>query len=575
MKIKEVVNFLKKYIKTEKKLFILAMFMITINATLGIFYGFIVGLGTEYVTTESYKIALYTFGIYMIIALIDTVIFERLGRRYIGVFYNKIMEKVSFDVFKKVANLPAKAFEEKTSGELINRVTSDSSIISEALKGLINTFISLLTALAIFIFILFNSWIIALEIVIYSLVTYFVIKKYMPIIKKQQKEITVEKDNTVLEVNETVRGIREIKALGIKDKIIVSIGNIVKLVYKKTNDQHILETNYNSIIYSFSTILEAGVFMTAIILLMLEMVTFAFFISLTYYIYRFMYTTEALMNISSTYQKMVVAIERISEISENKLYKDEKFGNISNTNIKGNIKFDNVSFKYSNEEKNIFDKLNLEIEENKITAIVGKSGQGKSSLFNLLLRYFDVTEGKILIDDISINDFDETSFRKNIAIIRQDPFLFNKTILENFKILDKNITLEDVRKVCKKSQIDEYIMSLPKNYDTVIGEGGINLSGGQKQRVAIARALLKNSKIILFDEATSALDNSNQEKIKEVINSLAKDHTIIVVAHRLTTIENADIIHVVDKGKIVDSGKHKQLVKSSKIYKKLYSEEEN
>ncbi len=575
MKFKEVVMFLKKYVKTEKRLFTLAMIMTLFTSVLGIFYGYMIGLGSEYVTLEMHKTAILIFGLYMAIALFDTVVFERLSRMYMGIFYNKIMEKVSLDAFKKVANLPAKAFEEKTSGEIINRVTSDSGIISEALKGIINIVISLITSLAIFIFIIYNSWIIALEIVLYSLATFLIIRKYMPKIKAKQKEITNERDKSVLEVNETVRGIREIKALGIKDKIIVSIGNIVKTVFGKSNNQHIIETNYNAIIYSFSTVLEAGVFMTAAALLIFDMVSFAFFIALTYYIYRFMHTTENLMNISSTYQKMVVAIERISEISENKLYEDEKFGQINQTNIKGHIKFDNVTFRYTNEEKNIFTKLSLEINPNCITAIVGKSGQGKSSMFNLLLRYFDVTDGQILIDDININDFNEKSFRKNIAIIRQDPFLFNKTILENFKILDEKLTLENIKKACKKAQIDEYIMSLPKGYNTVIGEGGINLSGGQKQRIAIARALLKDSKIILFDEATSALDNENQEKIKKVINELSKDHTIIVVAHRLTTIENADVIHVVDKGKIINSGKHNELLKSSSVYKKLYSEEKS
>ncbi len=573
MKIKEIIKFLKKYIKQEKKLFILAFSMVTINALLGMTYGYFVGLGTEYVTVANFKLAVIILSIYMAIALIDTIFFERLGRKYMGIFFNNIMEKISLDVFKKVANLPAVAFEEKTSGELINRVTKDSATISEALRNLMNTVLSLFTAVVIFIFIFINSWIIALEIVIYSIVAYTISKKYLPLIRKNQKDITKESDQSVLEVNETVRGIREIKALGIKDRVIKSVGLIVNKVYKKQNDQHVLEVTYNSMVYIFSTILEAGVFITAAILIYFGDVSFAFFVALTYYIYRFMYTTESIMNLSTTYQKMVVAIERISEISDNKLYEDEKFGLINKTDIKGDIYLNNVSFKYANESKYVFEDLNLKIEKNKITALVGKSGQGKTSIFNLLLRYFDVSSGEILIDDINIIDFDETSFRKNIAIIRQDPFLFNKTISENLKMIDKNITDKKIIEACKKAQIDEYISSLPNGYETLIGEGGVNLSGGQKQRLAIARALLKESKIILFDEATSALDNENQEKIKQIITDLSKNHTIIVVAHRLTTIENADIIHVVDQGKIASSGTHKELLKISDTYKNLYQEE--
>lgn len=178
------------------------------------------------------------------------------------------------------------------------------------------------------------------------------------------------------------------------------------------------------------------------------------------------------------------------------------------------------------------------------------------------------------MDDTPIEDFTEDSLRENIAIIRQEPFIFNKTILENLKIIDPYMSLKKIRNACKLAEIDEYIMSLPNKYDTMIGEGGINLSGGQKQRLAIARALLKNSKIILFDEATSALDNDNQSKIKQAIDNLVKDHTIIIVAHRLSTIIDADVIYLIDGGKVVASGTHKQLLKKSLIYKNLYINEE-
>ena len=188
----------------------------------------------------------------------------------------------------------------------------------------------------------------------------------------------------------------------------------------------------------------------------------------------------------------------------------------------------------------------------------------------MLLRYFDVNEGNILIDGINIQDFSEKSLQNNIAIIRQDPFLFNLSILDNFKILDDKISLKKVREYCQKCEIDDYIMSLPNKYDTLIGEGGINLSGGQKQRLAIARALMKESRIILLDEATSALDNVNQEKIKKVIMNLAKDHTIVIVAHRLSTIIDADQICYMEQGCVKVQGTHQELLKKSKDYKKLY-----
>ena len=183
------------------------------------------------------------------------------------------------------------------------------------------------------------------------------------------------------------------------------------------------------------------------------------------------------------------------------------------------------------------------------------------------------SKGEIDIDGINIKDLTEEDLRKNISIIRQEPFVFNRTIKENFKIINDKITLSKIRECTKLAYLDDYIMSLPKRYDTVLGEGGVNLSGGQKQRLSIARTLSKGSKIILFDEATSALDNKSQEYIKKTIDNLVKDHTIVIVAHRLSTIIDADIIFVVDNGKVVSSGTHNELLKTSDIYKNLYETE--
>ena len=219
------------------------------------------------------------------------------------------------------------------------------------------------------------------------------------------------------------------------------------------------------------------------------------------------------------------------------------------------------------------DLLSLKFEPRQKIAVVGRSGNGKSTIFNLLLRYFDATEGVITVDGVDIKDLTEDSLRRNISIIRQAPFLFNLSILDNFKLAKEDVSLEEVRKFCREAYIDDYIMSLPNKYDTIIGEGGINLSGGQKQRLAIARTLLLDTKIILFDEATSALDNESQEYIKKTIDNLVKNHTVIIVAHRLSTIVDADIINVIDKGQLAGSGSHEELLKSSKVYQGLYQNE--
>lgn len=573
MKLKEIISFFKKYCGKDKKLFILAFIFLFITALSGTLYGYLIGLVIDMTRINSYTSAILILFLIFFMDILDNFIFDKYGRIYLEKCANNVMERIGYAVYEKVGMLPARAFEEKSSGEFINRITNDSSTIADSLRQVLRILISLFTSIIVFIYICFNSWIVALEVIIYLILFNFISHKYLPSIKEKQKEINKEKDKAVAEVSESIRGIREIRALGIRKSMNMNFKNIIRNIFWKTNKQMITEKNYNAWIYSLNGVLEFIIFTTCILLIINNQGSFAFFMAMTYYIYRFMNTIELMMNLSTSVQKMNASIERLSEILDNKLYQDEQFGIVSKTDITGNIEFKNVTFKYPNEKREIFHEFNLSISTNKKVAIVGKSGQGKTSIFNLLLKYFEVDAGVILIDDIPLDDFTEDALRQNIAIIRQEPFIFNKTILENLKIIDPYMSLKKIRNACKLAEIDEYIMSLPNKYDTMIGEGGINLSGGQKQRLAIARALLKNSKIILLDEATSALDNENQAKIKKAIDNLVETHTIVMVAHRLSTIIDADIIYLIDGGKIVASGTHEELLKKNKIYKDLYKNE--
>ncbi|HEX9058995.1 MAG TPA: ATP-binding cassette domain-containing protein, partial [Clostridia bacterium] len=206
-------------------------------------------------------------------------------------------------------------------------------------------------------------------------------------------------------------------------------------------------------------------------------------------------------------------------------------------------------------------------------AIVGRSGSGKTTLFNLLLRFYKASSGKITIDGIDIEELEENSLRQYISVVRQDPFLFSLSIKDNLRLVKPNATKEEIETVCKTAFIHDFITKLPQGYDTVVGDNAVTLSGGQKQRIAIARALLRNSKIILFDEATSALDNESQYKIKESIDEISKSHTVIIIAHRLLTVVQADEILLMDEGKLIGRGTHRKLLESNDLYKKLYKME--
>lgn len=482
----------------------------------------------------------------------------------------KFMKNVSKDMYKKIDKLPAIAFEEIGVGEFINRLYTDPDRVMELLAKIVKLICKAFVVIVVFYLAFSISIILGLEILVFAIIMGYISYKFFPKIKKTHESIKKESDQYVKVATENITGIREIKALGIKKNIEKNIFNNLDTLFKHNKDirkYEVIYYNLNNLIYfvlQFIILLTTGYF------LIQGKIGYAVFIMIHNYIWRVDEVVESISDFGVSYNKVKVSLKRIDEIVNNKIYEDEKYGNVELENCEGVIEFKNVKFKYRDEEENTLKGLNLKIEPNKKIAIVGRSGNGKSTIFNLLLRYFDSTEGEILIDGINIKDLKEETLRKNISIIRQTPFLFNLSIMDNFRLVKENIKLEEVREVCKKSYIDDYIMSLPNKYDTIIGEGGVNLSGGQKQRLAIARTLLINTKIILFDEATSALDNESQEYIKKTIDNLVKDHTIIIVAHRLSTIVDADIINVIDKGKLVASGTHKKLLKESEVYNNLY-----
>ena len=553
---------LLRLIKEEKNKLIIASILIFISGISEICTGYLNGAAVEAITNLYLKKAIIYLVIYLVLSLTLGGAILHIANSMLYKVESSLTRKLGFNTYKKALNLPAVAYEEKSSGEIINRITNDADSLSFAFGRLLNAVSSLVGSIVIIVYVFYNSWIIGVEIVLFLSILLLILKKYNPLMKEVHKERKEEQDKFTSLVTESIRGIREIKTLGIKYSLIDNMTNIIKDIYKKSVKEIDIQKRFNILTRTLKSFLEVGVFITCIILIYYKQINLTFFIAMTYYVYRYMWLIENINDLSQTYQKLIVSITRVNEILENKLYEDDKFGDKEIKKVKGVIEFKDVSFAYPNEE-NTLNKFNLKLEPNKKIAIVGKSGQGKSTLFNLITRIFDTNEGVITLDGVNIKDLTEDELRTDISIIRQEPFIFNRTIKENFELIDKDITLDDIRKYSKLAYLDDYIMSLPKQYDTLLGEGGVNLSGGQKQRLSIARTLSKKSKIILFDEATSALDNNSQDYIKKAIDNLVKDHTVVIVAHRLSTIIDADVIHVVDKGKVVASGTHDNLLKTS------------
>ena len=561
------------FIKEDKLKVIFAGLLVLIAEIGNTFGGYLNGKMVEMITELKLRESLIYLGIYLAISiLIDSYLYMK-SYSMLQQVENKTSRKLSFSTYKKSLDIPAYGFEKTSSGEIINRITNDADSLSFSIGRLIEMLTSFIGAIVVLIYVFLNSWIIGIEILFFMIILYLIVRKYNPILIKIHKERKKEQDKYSSLVNESIRGIREIKTLGVKNNLIINVKEIIKNIFNKSTEEIDIYRKYRTIIKIVRSLLESGVFATCVILLYYKSISLSFFIAMTYYVYRFIYLINEINDFTETYQKLYVSITRVNEILENRLYQDVKFGEKKINNVKGIIEFNNIKFGYP-DEKDLLKNFNLKIVPNKKIALVGKSGQGKSTIFNLLTRVFDPKSGNITIDGININDLSEEELRKQVSIIRQEPFIFNRTILENFKLIDNNIKLKEVREYCKMAYLDEYIMSLPKKYNTILGEGGVNLSGGQKQRLSIARTLARKSKIILFDEATSALDNSSQEYIKSSIDSLVKNHTVIIVAHRLSTIKDADIIYVIDDGKVIDKGTHNELMKSCEFYQKLHSLED-
>ena len=269
----------------------------------------------------------------------------------------------------------------------------------------------------------------------------------------------------------------------------------------------------------------------------------------------------------------ISAAKRILPIVDNK---EKIIDNNNSTQLKlskGSLEFRNVNFKYVSKEGHILNSINLNIEGGKMTSLVGHSGAGKSTILNLIPRFYNISSGDIIIDGSSIYKTTISSLRKNISLVSQDTTLFDDTIRNNISYANPNAEDKEIMEVAKLSFSDEFISKLPNKYDTLIGENGVRLSGGQKQRLSIARAMLKKSQIVLLDEATSSLDSETEDKIQKAINLLTKNRTTLVIAHRLSTILNSDKIYVIDNGSVVDQGKHEDLIKNSKIYMNFYEKQ--
>ena len=515
------------------------------------------------ITQLNYVSAIW-FSIFYILYAINNIVFNLLNNKiYMGI-KEKILYYLRKDILDRIFSLKVVNFDKISSGEFQQKLKDDPASISRVLSVVQYNAFALITNLVILIYVFFLNYILGIIYLIGVVLVYFIEKKLYSKYEYLQRDYSKIQDRNTTILNEVMHGIRDIKLLN----IIPSISNIAIDSMSQSNQYDTKLKMQHNFIWELSGAIEYLISFLVIFIGIYLASTNKLTVTNLLIIYMYRYEIFSLIsNINSIkeyYTEYKVAKDRIFSIMDDNCFPVEQYGNVSLKNINGSIEFKNVSFGY--DDKMVLKDINFNIEANDTVAIVGASGSGKSTIFNLLNKSYDVSDNSIFIDDIDINTLDRNTIRNHISIISQSPYLFNFSIKENFMLLGDHITMKDIKKACKLARIDDFIDGLPDKYDTILGEGGVNLSGGQKQRIAIARALLKKSKIILFDEATSALDNITQREIQSSINFISKDYTILIIAHRLSTIKDCNKIMVLQDGKIVGVGNHYELLKNNLYY---------
>ena len=485
-----------------------------------------------------------------------------------------VTKDIQFDVFSSILNADTKLIENKHSGYFISNISNDVGMITNLVStGILNLFKDSLTLIGLLSVMFYQNWKLSLFAIVMIPIASIAAKslgKRIGKVTNQQMRKAGLLNSYLMEIlkNHKLAKIfqRENYEQDRANKMIEDL--------KETSQKiSVVFIRPSPIMEMLTGIMIAILIYVSAVLISkneLEISNFFSFLAAMMLAYQ---PVRSLATLNITIQQGLAGAKSVLPLIDHIPEVQDKKGSTELTVDKGEIDFENVDFKYIKDGSRVLNTVNLNIPGQKMTALVGHSGAGKSTVLNLIPRFYDADLGDIKIDKQSIYDSSIYSLRKNISLVSQDTTLFDDTIFNNIAYANLNASITDVKEAAKYSFASEFIEKLPNKYDTLIGENGVRLSGGEKQRLSIARAILKKSPIILLDEATSSLDAETENKIQKAISFLTKGRTTIVIAHRLSTILNSDVIYVIDKGQVIDHGKHEELLKSSETYKNFYDKQ--
>ena len=562
-----------KFYKIEYKKLYMLMFVVVISGILQAVVPLSIKLLTDdFITKQNLKgfiIAGIGFFSLVIISTLAIYSFYVFG----GKLEYQVSKEIRKSVFERIEKFSLTNIKKYETGELISRLTSDVQKLSEVFSwGVIDACHSIIVLLISISIMLYLSYTLTLMLFLILPAIYIVTVIFQKNILKFQRKVRDYNSKIIRSYTESLSYIKTIKALGIEDK--------KKKEFKAYNEKY---RKYNLLSILISAIFVPTVMFVASIgvgfafnfssiSVMRNVMTYGAFLSFLTYSFQIFEPFKMLAQIFTDLKSAQASAERVFQIlyEEDEIIENQK----SDLNFEGNIKFENVSFHYFDDDKLILKDFNFEIKNGESVAFIGSTGSGKSTIVNLICKFYNPTSGGIYLDGINYRNIDKTCLYNNLGYVLQQPQLFSISIKENIKFGNENATDEEILKVCNLLGIDEFISKLPNGIDTVIGETGYNISGGQKQLISFARALIKNPKLLVLDEATSSIDTETEKIIQNKMKDILKGKTSIIVAHRLSTIKHCDKIVLIENGNILEQGTHLELLDKKGIYYKMYISEE-